>query len=87
MRWFIIAGCIGLIIAGGLTLGRDHISPHMLMILWPTSLIGIVFTESPKLTAASIILISIMYGGNFLLYGVVGAVARYLIRSRSNATM
>jgi hypothetical protein len=87
MRWFIIAGCIGVIIAGGLTLARDHISPHMLTMLWPTSLIGMVFTESPKLTAASIILISIMYGGNFLLYGVVGAAARYLLKSRSKATM
>ena len=84
MRWFLVAGCIGLLIAGGLTLGRDQVPAHLLMVLWPTSNLGMVFTEPPKWDIYAILLVFVMYGGNFLLYGVVGGVAGYLTR-RSHA--
>lgn len=79
MGWFLVAGCIGVVMAGVMTLGRDHVPSHLLMALWPTSLTGMAFTEPPKLSLSAAVLILIMYGGNFVLYGLVGGVVKYIL--------
>jgi len=79
MRWFLIAGCVGVMVAAGLTVARNHVSSNLVLMLWPSSLLGMLNTEpSEKMTVDLFLVLLLMYGGNFLLYGAVGAAGKYL---------
>lgn len=87
MRWFIIAGAIGVAVAVVLTIWSSHgvVRPAVLLTLWPTSIVGMANTGPFRLTLVELLILAVMYGGNFLLYGVVGVVARYLTTRSAHA--
>jgi hypothetical protein len=87
MRWFLIAGGIGVAVAVALTVWSSHgvVKPMVLLTLWPTSIVGMANDGPFKLTVAELLILAVMYGGNFLLYGLLGALARYLTVRLSHA--
>lgn len=83
-----LCGVIGLAVAIILSLMAFplNVSTGVMLTLWPTSIVGMAFTESPKLSLSSLVLISIEYGGNFVLYGLIGLLLAGIgsqIRSKS----
>ena len=82
MRWFLMAGAIGVSIAVVLTICSSHgnVKPIVLLALWPTSIVGMANTGPFQLTVPGLLILAVMYGGNLLLYGILGAIARYLRR-------
>ena len=84
MRWFLVAGAVGLTVAVVLAIWNVHgvVSPTVLLALWPASIFGMVNTGPFKPTISELLIIGIMYGGNFLLYGLLGSAANYLIAGR-----
>jgi hypothetical protein len=76
-RWFLIAGCLGVVVAVVLTLllSHDLIPAAVAIALWPTSILGLV---DPTNLRDQIITGFFTFGGNFLLYGLLGLLARYL---------
>lgn len=76
-RWFLIAGCIGVVLAVALSLLLTHdlVPTGVVIALWPTSILGLV---DPSNLRDQIITGIFTYGGNFLLYGLLGLVLRYL---------
>ena len=75
--WFVIAGCIGVVVAVVLTLllSHDLIPAAVAIALWPTSILGLV---DPTNLRDQIITGLFTYGGNFLLYGLLGLLVRYV---------
>ncbi len=69
--WFLTSGCVGLIIAVALSMIASHcsLSPKILLTLWPPSIIGIA---DPSTLSDKILFAMIEFGGNFLIYGIVG---------------
>jgi hypothetical protein len=78
-RWFLVAGGIGLLVALILTLllRNDQIPPALAVALWPTSILGLV---DPASLTGQIITGCFTYGGNFLLYGLIGVSVLYMGR-------
>jgi hypothetical protein len=76
-RWFLLAGCLGIVVAGVLTLllSHDLIPAAVAIALWPTSILGLV---DPTNLRDQIITGVFTFGGNFLLYGLLGLLVRYL---------
>ena len=76
-RWFLLAGCIGVVVAVVLTLllSHDLIPAGIAIALWPTSILGLV---DPTNLRDQIITGVFTFGGNFLLYGLLGLLVRYL---------
>jgi hypothetical protein len=70
-RWFVIPGCIGLAIAVALTIliPHDRVSSSMVLILWPTSIVALI---DPSTLWSRVITGIFTFGGNFLLYGLIG---------------
>jgi uncharacterized membrane protein HdeD (DUF308 family) len=70
-RWFLLSGCLGVLVA--LTLiaipARYVISPKILLVLWPSSIAGIA---DPSTLSDKLLVALFEFGGNFILYGVVG---------------
>jgi hypothetical protein len=87
MRWFTIAGAIGVAVEVVLTIWSSNgmVRPAVLLTLWPTSIVGMANTGPFKLTIPKLLILAVMYGGNFLLYGIVGAAARYLTTRSARA--
>ena len=81
LRWFLISGCIGIFVAIILatTSVIDSISPILRLVLWPTVFAGMA---DPAGLLEKFIVAVIMYGGNFVLYGLVGATIGLFFRSR-----
>ncbi len=71
MRWFLVSGCVGLVVALSLaTLAGSHqLNPRLLLVLWPISVIGLA---EPSGLTDKIIFGALEFGGNFVLYGVIG---------------
>ena len=71
-RWFLVSGCLGVFVALALmVLGASHIvSPTVLLVLWPSSIAGIA---DPSTLSDKILVALFEFGGNFILYGVIGA--------------
>jgi hypothetical protein len=69
--WFLISGCIGVLVAVALGMIASHrsLNPKLLLTLWPPSIIGIA---DPSTLSDKILFAVIEFGGNFLLYGIVG---------------
>jgi hypothetical protein len=70
-RWFLHAGCMGLVAALIIAIVRPT-NPAITLILWPTSIVGLA---DPTGLLDKLVSGLVMFGGNFLLYGVFGAVA------------
>jgi len=87
MRWFLVAGAVGLTIAVALAIWNVHgvVTPTVLLVLWPTSIVGMANTVPFKPTIFELLIIGFMYGGNFVLYGLLGSAAKYLIAGRFKA--
>jgi hypothetical protein len=70
-RWFLIAGCIGIVLAVILSvlLSHDLVPAGLVIALWPTSILGLV---DPSNLRDQVITGFFTYGGNFLLYGFLG---------------
>ena len=69
--WFLVSGCIGIIVALVLALVASNrsLSPGLLLTLWPASIVGL---SDPSTLTAKILIGVYEFGGNFLLYGVIG---------------
>ncbi|MGI4829669.1 MAG: hypothetical protein ACRYFU_15955 [Janthinobacterium lividum] len=83
-RWFLAFGGVGLAIAIILAdlLSHDLGSMEILGLLWPSGIIGII---DPSTSSAQMVTAFIMYGGQFVLYGLIGlfsAIAVSQIRTR-----
>jgi hypothetical protein len=70
-RWFLVSGCLGVFVALALmALGASHIvSPTVLLVLWPSSIAGIADPSTPS---DKVLVALFEFGGNFILYGVIG---------------
>ena len=81
LRWFLISGCIGIFVAVILatTSVTDSISPILRLVLWPTVFAGMA---DPADQPEKFMVAAIMYGGNFVLYGLVGTAIGLLFRPR-----
>jgi len=77
--WFLISGCVGLLVAVALGMIASHrsLSPKLLLTLWPPSIIGIA---DPSTLSDKILFAVIEFGGNFLLYGIVGTGLGFAVR-------
>ena len=73
VRWFLVAGCIGFVVAVVLAIVKAKPSV-MILVLCPTSVVGLA---DPRGVVDRAMLGLIMFGGNFLLYGVFGAIAGF----------
>jgi hypothetical protein len=79
--WFLGFGCLGVIIALTLTAmsTRDIIKPRVLLVLWPPALAGLA---NPSTLSDKILVALFEFGGNFILYGVVGALVGLCFRRK-----
>ena len=70
-RWFLVSGCVGVFVALVLmAMGASHVvSPTVLLVLWPSSIAGIA---DPSTLSDKIMVGLFEFGGNFILYGVIG---------------
>ena len=71
LRWFLVGGGIGLTVAILLVVIRPA-NPIIIVSLCPTSIVGLA---DPKAPLEKAVIGSIIFGGNFLLYGAFGAIA------------
>jgi hypothetical protein len=77
-RWFLIPGCIGLAIAVVLTflMSSGGLSSSVVLFLWPTSIVALI---DPKTLWSQVITDIFTFGGNFLLYGLIGLSVGYSV--------
>jgi len=77
--WFLVSGCIGIIVALVLTAIASNraLNPMLLLTLWPPSIVGL---SDPTTLSAKILIGAFEFGGNFLLYGVAGTVLGFALR-------
>ncbi len=71
LRWFFAAGCIGLTVAVVLFILRPA-NPEIILLFWPPAIAGIA---DPTGFFDKLLTAAVMFGGNFVLYGLLGAVA------------
>jgi hypothetical protein len=71
VRWFLLAGCIGVGVAIILGILKPA-NPLIVVFLCPTAIVGLA---DPKGLLETVVVALIIFGGNFLLYGVFGAIA------------
>lgn len=77
--WFLVSGCIGILIALVLAIAASYreLNPMLLLALWPASIVGLA---DPATLPGKIMIGAYEFGGNFLLYGVVGIVLGFAHR-------
>jgi hypothetical protein len=77
--WFLISGCVGVLVALVLGIIASHqvVNPRLLLALWPPSIIGIA---DPSTLSDKVLFAVIEFGGNFLLYGIVGTGLGFAVR-------
>ena len=77
--WFLVSGCIGIIVALVLAaIASTHaLNPIVLLTLWPSAIAGIA---DPTTLSDKILIGAFEFGGNFLLYGVVGTGLGFALR-------
>ena len=71
--WFLVSGCIGIIVALLLAfIGSSRsLDPKLILTLWPASIVGLA---DPWTITGKILIGLYEFGGQFLLYGVIGTV-------------
>jgi hypothetical protein len=84
-KLIVACGGIGVAVAIVLTVIASHseVSPLILLVLWPTSIFGAGTNDPPTFSFGSAFLILLMYGGNAVLYGLLGLLISQKVRSRS----
>jgi hypothetical protein len=82
-RWFLVSGCLGVLAALTLmTIATYHVvRPTILLVLWPPSLAGFA---NPSTLSGIILVATVEFGGNFILYGAVGTVIGFCFHRNSN---
>ena len=77
--WFLVSGCIGIIVALILAEIASYrsLSPKLLLTLWPASIVGLA---DPSTLPGKILIGSYELVGNFLLYGIIGTGIGFAIR-------
>jgi hypothetical protein len=77
-RWFLIAGGVGLGIAVLLSvaMGYDRASTAVVLALWSTAMVQLI---DPRTIGSQIATALIAYGGNFLIYGLLGVGVGFLV--------
>lgn len=78
----LVGGCAGVLVAFCLILLKTT-DVSVLLILWPTSIAGMA---NPTTLPDKLLIGAVELGGNFLLYGAIGAVAGVIVDSISNST-
>jgi predicted cobalt transporter CbtA len=85
LRWFLIFGCIGILVAvilGTSSAIDNFISPAVRLVLWPSAFAGMA---NPSDLPEKFMVVAIVYGGNFVVYGVVGtAIGLFLGRVKKS---
>jgi hypothetical protein len=83
--WFLVSGCIGIVVALVLALlaSTRSLNPGLLLTLWPASIVGL---SDPSTLTAKILIGVYEFGGNFLLYGVIGTGLGLVFRLGNRAT-
>jgi hypothetical protein len=78
-RWFFISGCVGVLVALGLATAASHyeLSPTLLLALWPFSIIGLA---EPSTLSDKIFVTIFEFGGNFILYALLGTIVGGAVR-------
>ena len=71
IRLFFGVGCVGVLVAFCLVLFKTT-NPSVLLVLWPTSMAGM---GDPETLPDQLLVGAVEFGGNFLLYGMIGAIA------------
>jgi hypothetical protein len=81
-RWFLLFGCVGLLVAVTLAAIATSrmVSPIILVAQWPHSIVGIADPTNPS---DKILFAVIEFGGNFILYGVVGTLVGLGLRRKA----
>jgi hypothetical protein len=81
-RWFLVSGCLGVFVALALmALGARHIvSPTVLLVLWPSSIAGFA---DPSTRSDKVLVALFEFGGNFILYGVIGTLVGLCLPRKS----
>jgi hypothetical protein len=82
--WFLVSGCVGIIVALVLALVASNrsLSPALLLTLWPASIVGL---SDPTTLTAKILIGVYEFGGNFLLYGIIGTGLGFAVRLGNRA--
>jgi hypothetical protein len=82
--WFLVSGCVGVIVALLLaTIASYHsLNSKLLLTLWPASIVGLA---DPWTIPGKILIGVYEFGGNFLLYGVIGTVLGFAFRLANRA--
>lgn len=78
LRWFLITGGIGVAIALVLTvlLPSDRVPTQVALLLWPSSIVALI---DPRTFWSQVMTGVLTFGGQFLLYGLVGLCFGYII--------
>jgi hypothetical protein len=53
-----------------MAIGSSHVNPAVILVFWPSSIVGL---SDPSALSDKLIVAISEFGGDFLLYGVVGA--------------
>jgi len=82
--WFLVSGCIGIIVALVLAViaSNRSLNPMLLLTLWPPSIVGIA---DPTTLSDKILIGAFEFGRNFLLYGIVGTGLGFAFRAANRA--
>ena len=82
-RWFLVSGCVGMLVAFVLLAmtARHIVNPTVLLVLWPSSIAGIA---DPSSVSDKVLVAAFEFGGNFLLYGIIGALIGIGFRRKPN---
>ncbi len=77
-RWFFGAGAIGLLTAIllAVAMSYDRAPEGLVLVLWPTAMLQLI---DPKTIGSEIVTALFVYGGNFLVYGLLGVGIGFLV--------
>ncbi len=82
--WFFWCGVAGLLVASPFALLRlSHIfwGMDLQLVLWPASIFWI---GSPSGIGGWVLMLALTFGSNFLLYGLVGTIVRFIVSLAEN---
>ena len=89
-KWKLVVSCgaVGLVVAIVLTViaSNTEVSPIILLFLWPTSIFGAGTNQPWSFSFGSAFLILLEYGGNTVLYGLLGLLISQALYSRSESS-
>ena len=78
-RWFLISGCLGVLVALTLMTAAAHhaVRPNIRLMLWPASIAGLADPSTPS---DKIVIALFELGGNFILYACLGTLIGLCVR-------